>query len=101
MKSPCYHISSTLHSFYPQEIISLLTKVSKSNELWQDDCLVVILMSHGKLHTLFDKNGDAVETEDLLALFHNANCPALQAKPKLFLIQACRGGKRISGSILG
>lgn len=81
-----------------EEIISLLTKVSKSNELWQDDCLVVILMSHGKLHTLFDKNGDAVETEDLLALFHNANCPALQAKPKLFLIQACRGGKYDGGT---
>lgn len=34
-----------------------------------------------------------VQLQEIFRLFDNANCPSLQNKPKMFFIQACRGGK--------
>ncbi|CAN7977006.1 unnamed protein product [Ixodes persulcatus] len=73
-------------------MISLLSHVA-SQQRRNADCLVVILMSHGgAMDIIYDVNADGVNTEELIALFNNDNCPALQDKPKLFFIQACRGG---------
>lgn len=33
------------------------------------------------------------QLQEVFRLFDNANCPNLQNKPKMFFIQACRGGE--------
>lgn len=33
------------------------------------------------------------QLQEVFRLFDNANCPSLQNKPKMFFIQACRGGE--------
>ena len=38
------------------------------------------------------RDGKEVKLDDLINQFSSDNCPALAGKPKLFLIQACRGG---------
>lgn len=62
-----------------------------------NDCLVVVLMSHG------DRNGD-VHAKDktykvacLWEYFLGNECKSLIGKPKLFFIQACRGSRVDSG----
>lgn len=81
-----------------EEMISLLSHVA-SQQRRNADCLVVILMSHGgAMDIIYDVNADGVNTEELIALFNNDNCPALQDKPKLFFIQACRGDKHDGGT---
>ena len=69
--------------------------VSKDEELQGHDCLVVVLMGHGKTEQgqakLMAYDGQLVDLGELVALFNNKNCPGLRGKPKLFFIQCCRG----------
>ncbi|KAL1486446.1 hypothetical protein MTO96_031381, partial [Rhipicephalus appendiculatus] len=55
------------------------------------DCLVVVLMSHGAANVIFGVDRKTVHLEnEIFSLFNNESCPALQGKPKLFFVQACR-----------
>lgn len=58
--------------------------------LVRDSCpqLTNLLPSSWQLHEVF-------------RLFDNANCPSLQNKPKMFFIQACRGGEWLAPQLLG
>ncbi|KAH8036812.1 hypothetical protein HPB51_005940 [Rhipicephalus microplus] len=71
----------------------LLAEAAQSEELASADCLVVIMMSHGDQNMIEGVDGDELHlVNDVYAQFNNDNCPALRGKPKLFFIQACRGG---------
>lgn len=41
------------------------------------------------------------QLQEVFRLFDNANCPSLQNKPKMFFIQACRGGECPAGRAPG
>ncbi|XP_012590502.1 PREDICTED: caspase-14-like [Condylura cristata] len=60
-------------------------------------CCLVTLMSHGENGFIKMNNGERISLEDIFEMFNNKNCPALQEKPKIFIIQACRGEKRDTG----
>ncbi|XP_032315070.1 caspase-14 isoform X1 [Camelus ferus] len=68
------------------------------NEIKDDiGCCLVTLMSHGEEGFIRMKDGGKVSLEGIFEMFNNKNCPALQEKPKIFIIQACRGERRDSG----
>ncbi|KAH9376430.1 hypothetical protein HPB48_021122 [Haemaphysalis longicornis] len=77
------------------EIKKVLTKVAVEKQHRNAECLVVVLSSHGHKHVLYGTDGYYVDLQQIYDLFDNNNCPALQGKPKLFFIQACRGGTYI------
>jgi hypothetical protein len=56
------------------------------------DALLVILMSHGGENKIYGSDGAAVTLDSLYTLVSPDVCPSLKDKPKLFLVQACRGG---------
>lgn len=60
----------------------------------QYDAFVCIIMSHG---TSGDKimgvDGRTIAIEDLMSEFNAVRCPSLTNKPKIFLVQACRGSE--------
>lgn len=60
-------------------------------------CCLVTLMSHGENGFIKIKGNHRVSLEDVFEMFNNKNCPALHEKPKIFIIQACRGEKRDNG----
>lgn len=69
----------------------LLLKTAE-NQSESSDCLVVIIMSHGECGKIEGVDGESIDLmEDVYSRFNNAKCPALQGKPKVFFIQACRG----------
>ena len=80
-----------------QLLKDVLSDVSKDEELQFHDCLVVVLMGHGKTEQgqakLLAFDGQLVDIGELMSLFNNKNCPSLRGKVKIFLIQCCRGGK--------
>lgn len=63
------------------------------------DCLVVVLMSHGTWDNIEGVDGMALHLRnDVYELFSNENCPTLLGKPKVFIVQACRGPYEDSGT---
>uniref|UniRef100_A0A6I8NVW0 Caspase-14-like n=1 Tax=Ornithorhynchus anatinus TaxID=9258 RepID=A0A6I8NVW0_ORNAN len=64
---------------------------------YEMSCCLVILMSHGVNGFIKGKDEKVVDLEEIFKLFNNANCPNLREKPKIFIIQACRGDRTDGG----
>ncbi|XP_042300244.1 caspase-2-like [Sceloporus undulatus] len=73
-----------------------LEKFSKLPAHRDVDSCIVSLLSHGIEGGIYGIDGKLLQLQEIFRLFDNANCPSLQNKPKMFFIQACRGG--ISGT---
>jgi len=71
------------------------------------DFMVLVILGHGRLdpktkrEEILSFDYEGISTDGILEMFLNSEkCPTMVAKPKLFYIQACRGGeyqKTISG----
>lgn len=74
------------------EIKNKLAEISRASHKYED-CLIVVVLTHGygKKH-LYAYDG-YYETETLFSSFTADVCPELAGKPKIFIIQACRGEK--------
>jgi Caspase domain len=57
-----------------------------------NDCLVIVVMTHGDSGTLYAKDDD-YQLSELWKPFVGDKCPTLIGKPKLMFLQACRGAK--------
>lgn len=55
------------------------------------DALVVILLSHGTESGIYGTDGVEVDMNDILTYFDNKKCKNMMGKPKVFIVQACRG----------
>ena len=69
-----------------------LRELSKLNHA-PFDCLVVAILSHGVDGGIYGTDEQLVKVEDVVKYFDGQNCPTMAGKPKLFFLQACRGGK--------
>lgn len=61
-----------------------------------NDCLCVTIMTHGDFGTISSYDEDYA-IEIIISFFTDKKCPTLKGKPRLFFIQACRGGLLDSG----
>lgn len=82
-----------------------------------NDCLVIVVLSHGELHPFYDYNtgneSNTLLSHDLMSYVHSQdtmyplqmiwsyftdeNCPSLANKPRIFLVQACQGNNTDPG----
>ncbi|XP_067682933.1 uncharacterized protein [Haliotis asinina] len=60
------------------------------------DAFVCCILTNGTDYGVAGSDGKIVKVEDLSSLFHASKCPTLAGKPKLFFIQASRGGNFMS-----
>ena len=90
-----------------QKMRKRLDKVAKK-DYSAYDCLIVAILSHGDNGMLYgtdseagkDRKADtnnALAVESLSTYFDGERCPSLKGKPKLFILQACRGMKYDNG----
>lgn len=64
----------------------------------EHDALFVFILSHGSEHGIYGTDGLEVYLDsEVITCFDNRNCPAMLGKPKVFVIQACRGRARDCG----
>ncbi|XP_013763525.1 caspase-5-like [Pundamilia nyererei] len=79
-----------------KKIEEALQKFSKHPQLVHTDSVFVVIMSHGSLGAVCGTDCKPFKTENIYKLLNTENCPALHNKPKVIIIQACRGGENSS-----
>ena len=57
-------------------------------------CLVVAILSHGNREGILGVDGNSVSVEKITSYFVPSECKKLANKPKIFILQACRGSQR-------
>ncbi|XP_044522211.1 caspase-1-like [Gracilinanus agilis] len=79
------------------EMESVLKQFASYPEHWTSDSTFLVLMSHGvpggicgKDYT--EKDPQMLDVNKIFQIFNTSNCPSLKDKPKVIIIQACRGG---------
>ncbi|XP_038559269.1 caspase-1-like [Micropterus salmoides] len=80
-----------------------IIKFSKLPKLKETDSVAVVIMSHGKQDVVIGVNhtetsSDEFPINNIYTHLGSKECPALLDKPKIIIIQACRGGEE--GSVL-
>lgn len=81
-----------------QEMESVLREFAARPEHKSSDSTFLVFMSHGILDGICgtfhsDKKPDVLPYDTIFRLFNNRNCLSLKDKPKVIIVQACRGGE--------
>ncbi|ALC47264.1 Damm, partial [Drosophila busckii] len=84
---------------YKYEQILSAVKEAASLDHTDNDCIMVVILSHGEMGVISAYDMD-YSLESIWSCFTPNNCPSLANKPKLFFIQACRGSELDSGTEL-
>ncbi|XP_054580986.1 caspase-1-like [Eptesicus fuscus] len=82
-----------------KEMESVLVTFAARPEHSTSDSTFLVFMSHGLLDRLCgtwhsDENPDVLPYDTIFRIFNNRNCPSLKDKPKVIIVQACRGENR-------
>ena len=75
------------------EMIKLL-QATAEKDFSRYDCFVCVILSHGAKDGIYGTDEEVIKIEAITSLFRRSECPSLEGKPKIFLIQACRGSQR-------
>ena len=85
-----------------QAIDAAIREFNEHLKLEERDSVVVVIMSHGKLGAVLgvdwkkevsgDEKPDEFPINDIYKHLGPGKCKALTDKPKIIIIQACRGG---------
>ncbi|KAK7471433.1 hypothetical protein BaRGS_00035921 [Batillaria attramentaria] len=75
-----------------QGIVNKLRDFAAMPEHLTADASILCMLSHGEEGYVFGTDGKRIPLDEIFLLFDNHRCPALMNKPKIFFIQACRGG---------
>jgi len=75
------------------EMLKIL-KDTAEKDFTKYDCFVCVILSHGSKDGIYGTDEEVIKIEAITSLFLCNECPSLEGKPKIFLIQACRGSQR-------
>lgn len=82
-----------------QDIKDILRQEVKKDFHRTADCFVLVIMTHGTSGSIYGTDGKTVSIEEIKKQFNGENFPAMADKPKVLLIQACRGGNAAFWSV--
>ncbi len=75
------------------EMLNLFTDTAEK-DFSRFDCFVCVILSHGSNNEIYGTDDEVIKIEAITKLFRRDECTSLEGKPKIFLIQACRGQRR-------
>ncbi|KAG6932559.1 caspase 6 [Chelydra serpentina] len=74
-----------------EEVLQNIYDVSMDNHS-DADCFVCVFLSHGEDNHVYAYDAK-IKVQTVTNMFRGDKCPSLVGKPKIFIIQACRGDK--------
>ncbi|KAK2916398.1 hypothetical protein Q8A67_000772 [Cirrhinus molitorella] len=74
-----------------EEVLSKIREAAGANHV-DADCFVCVFLSHGENGHVYANDGQ-IEIQEITDLFKGDKCRSLVGKPKIFILQACRGDK--------
>ncbi|XP_038837563.1 caspase-6-like isoform X2 [Salvelinus namaycush] len=74
-----------------EEVLDKISQAAEANHA-DADCFVCVFLSHGENDHVYAYD-DKIAIQDITALFKGDKCKSLVGKPKIFILQACRGDK--------
>lgn len=79
-------------------MITELKEFAARKEHKTSDSTFLVFMSHGLREGICGKKhsenvSDILEVNTIFQILNTKNCPSLKDKPKVIIIQACRGGE--------
>ncbi|XP_071768064.1 caspase-6-like isoform X3 [Centroberyx gerrardi] len=74
-----------------EEVLNKISEAAEANHA-DADCFVCVFLSHGENDHVYTYDGK-ISIQDITALFKGDKCKSLVGKPKIFILQACRGDK--------
>ncbi|XP_052081364.1 caspase-2-like [Mytilus californianus] len=83
------------------QVEELLSQFSLLQDLYRVDSLIVVLMSHGNDEFILGSDCQRLNVINLIKKFNADYCPAMMGKPKMFIVNACRGDDVDCNPILG
>lgn len=77
---------------------AVLWAFAARSEHRSSDSTFLVFMSHGLLDGICgtrhaDKSPDVLPYDTIFRVFNNRHCLSLKDKPKVIIVQACRGGE--------
>ena len=74
------------------DMVRSITSIPDDEALKNHDCFVLILSGHGGGGTFRFSDEKNVNISNIVRIFNNEHCHNLAGKPKIFILNACRGG---------
>ena len=75
------------------QMVEILNATSEK-DFSRYDCFFCVILSHGINDGIHGTDDEVIEIEAITSNFRRDACPSLEGKPKIFLIQACRGNRQ-------
>ncbi|XP_068606695.1 caspase-6-like isoform X2 [Brachionichthys hirsutus] len=97
----CYNLERSLKelhfdvkTYHNYKLVEVLDKINEAAEDDHSDvdCFLLVFLSHGEDDHVYTYDGK-IKIQDITALFKGDKCRGLVGKPKIFVLQACRGDK--------
>ncbi|XP_065934127.1 caspase-6-like [Magallana gigas] len=79
-----------------EEIRKKTESISKCDKIKNSDCFIFIILTHGDEKGVCGIDGESVPVSTLTEMFEPHNCPEMNEKPKVFLIQCCQLSSSLS-----
>ena len=81
-----------------KEMLEKMRDISE-RDFSKNDSLFIVIMSHGKKTGILGVNEETIHPAVITDFFTADKCPTLMGKPKVFILQACRGDKDDFGAV--
>uniref|UniRef100_A0A3P9N1K6 Caspase-6 n=1 Tax=Poecilia reticulata TaxID=8081 RepID=A0A3P9N1K6_POERE len=81
-----------VRSYNDYKLVEVLEKIHEAAEGDHSDadCFLLAFLSHGENDHVYAYDGK-ISIQDITAMFRGNKCRSLVGKPKIFIVQACRG----------
>ncbi|XP_052564286.1 caspase-1-like [Culex pipiens pallens] len=84
-------------NYTKDQIYEEVSKLDDDKELYDADCLMVVILTHGRQGDALMASDQLYHLYDLIDQFTPLALPSMAGKPKIFIVQACRGDREDSG----